>query len=272
MNQFYARTDLLLITHMLGVAQSGLYATNVKFVEVGVLPLVLLGVAAYPLLSRSAAYDMPVFVRMSRDLARSVFFLSGWLAVGVTYLLPILIVPLFGEDFAACIPLLHWFAVLALLKGGEITLYRLLYAVRLQNTYALSLLVGTVLIVVLNYVLIPKFGLTGAIWAGILSIASVVSICVAGLRRYVPMRIFASAAIRLIAALVITAAIVIFMRYVGFGEWVDGIVPCLIFPVAAIVTGLVPHPRHNTLFGHGKMEALEAVNGPVVTASSAGEQ
>jgi hypothetical protein len=63
----------------------------------------------------------------------------------------------------------------------------------------------------------------------------------------------------MVAALGITAAFVIGMRYMHFGERYVGILACVVFPAAAFVTGLVPHPRHNTLFGPGKLEALEAV-------------
>src|SRR5215469_7028770 len=57
LGQFYARTDFLLIAFLLGNAEVGLYATNMKFVEYGVLPLFLLGIAAYPSLTRAAAFD-----------------------------------------------------------------------------------------------------------------------------------------------------------------------------------------------------------------------
>ncbi|HZO22322.1 MAG TPA: oligosaccharide flippase family protein, partial [Steroidobacteraceae bacterium] len=99
LGQFYARTDLLLIAYFLGTADVGLYATDIKFVEVGLLPLFMLGSAAYPLLSRHAGRDPDAFTRCGRDLVRIVFFCSGWLAVGIFCLVPLLLVPLFGEKF-----------------------------------------------------------------------------------------------------------------------------------------------------------------------------
>jgi len=55
LGQFYMRVDLLLIVFLLGKANGGWYATDIKIVEVGLMPLVLLGTAAYPVLSRTAA-------------------------------------------------------------------------------------------------------------------------------------------------------------------------------------------------------------------------
>ena len=46
LNQFYARADVLLIAYFLGNEKVGLYATDIKFVEVGLLPLILLGTAS----------------------------------------------------------------------------------------------------------------------------------------------------------------------------------------------------------------------------------
>ena len=76
LNQFYARADLLLIAYLLGQEDVGLYATDIKFVEVGLIPLVLLGTAAYPLLSRYAL-EGPQFLRAARDFVRTEFFLAA---------------------------------------------------------------------------------------------------------------------------------------------------------------------------------------------------
>ncbi|MGH8260111.1 MAG: oligosaccharide flippase family protein, partial [Steroidobacteraceae bacterium] len=94
LGQFYSRTDFLLIAFLLGNASVGLYATDMKFVEYGVIPLYLLGIAAYPSLSRSAAFDPAAFTDSVRELARVLFFLAGWLAVGLFLPVPLVIIPI----------------------------------------------------------------------------------------------------------------------------------------------------------------------------------
>src|SRR6202022_2166726 len=138
--------------------------------------------AAYPVLSR-AAYEPLRFEPLSRDFLRSVLFASGWLAVGLYFLAPLVITHLFGEAFRPAGNLLPLFAVLAVLKGVEVVLYRLLYAVRRQGTYMGALAVGTALIVVLNYTLIPTFGAAGAVFVVLLSSAVVNLMCAFALRR-----------------------------------------------------------------------------------------
>ena len=248
LNQFYARTDLLLIAYFLGNASVGIYATDIKFVEVGILPLVLLGTAAYPLLSRHAAHDVGAFKQSGRDFTRIVFFFSGWLAVGIYCLIPLLIVPLFGGKFAPAVALLTWIALFAVMKGVEVAFYRLLYAVRRQMFYCGSLIVGTAFIVVLNLALIPPFGILGAIIAAIISIVVVDAICAFGLARHLGAGFLASALVRVTLALLVTAAIITSVRrFVDTGPWLSALLGCGVFPLLGVLLGLVPNPRRSLL-------------------------
>jgi O-antigen/teichoic acid export membrane protein len=250
LNQFYARADLLLIAYFLGNEQIGLYATDIKFVEVGLLPLILLGSAAYPLLSAHAARDPGKFTQAARDFARLLFFLTGWLAVGIYCLIPLLIVPLFGARFAPAVTLLPWVALFALLKGGEATFYRLLYSVHRQTLYCMSLLAGTVLIVCLNLALIPTLGLVGAILAAIVSTMAIDAVSVVGLVPRVGARFLTRTALSLALALAITAAWVAEAHKLGAGPWTTAVAACSLFPLIGVVLGLVPHPRRSQLLRH----------------------
>jgi PST family polysaccharide transporter len=250
LNQFYARADVLLIAYFLGNASVGLYATDIKFIEVGQLPLILLGTAAYPLLSAHAARDESAFTYAARDFARLLLLLTGWLAVGIYCLVPLLVVPLFGASFAPAVPLLPLIAVLAVMKGAEATLYRLLYSSHRQTLYCVSLLLGTALIVLLNFRLIPAFGLRGAVYAAIISTLVVDALSVSGLWRRLGRLFLATAAARLALALALTAGLVIGMRRVDVNPWTSAFVACGVFPVLAAVLGLLPDPRHSHLLRH----------------------
>jgi O-antigen/teichoic acid export membrane protein len=177
-----------------------------------------------------------------------VLFLAGWLAIGIVYFVPVTIAPLFGNEFLPAKRLLPFFALLAIAKGGEITLYRLLYAVRRQHRYVIALSVATVMMVVLNFALIPTFGLEGAVISGICSISVVVTICAVALRDRLALRTLAVIGARL--GLALAAAIVSgeLLRRLGGSMWIVAIGPCLIFPIAAVVVGLIPHPRRSPLF------------------------
>ncbi|HEV7445378.1 MAG TPA: oligosaccharide flippase family protein [Steroidobacteraceae bacterium] len=248
LGQFYMRVDLLLIVFLLGKANGGWYATDIKIIEVGLMPLVLLGTAAYPVLSRSAAHEPLRFAPLSRDFLRSVLFASGWLAVGLYCLAPLVITRLLGEAFQPAGNLLPLFAVLAVLKGVEVVLYRLLYAVRRQGIYMGALAVGTALIVVLNYTLIPTFGAAGAVFVVLLSSAVVNIICAIGLRREISRALLGTNIARLAFALTLTTLTVFVLRTMDIGAWEVAIAACLMFPLVGLLSGLFPNPRHSPLF------------------------
>jgi len=247
LGQFYIRADLLVIVHLLGTATVGWYAADLKMVEVGVMPLILLGTAAYPVLSRKALQDRDGFVKLAEEYLRSVLFVSGWLAVGLYCLVPLVIDLLFGDSFDPATRMLPLFAALAVMKGMEIGVYRLLYATRRQNTYLAALAVGTVLILGLNFWLIPALGANGAIAVVVLSTALVDLICITGLKRDVPGSVFVFAFARLLLPLACTALVFMALHSMGANEWIAAIGACLAFPLLGIVSGLLPHPRRSLL-------------------------
>jgi len=248
LGQFYMRVDLLLIVFLLGKATGGWYATDIKIVEVGLMPLVLLGTAAYPVLSRSAAHGAEEFAPLSRDFFRSVLFASGWLAVGLYCLAPLVLTRLLGSAFQPAGHLLPLFAVLAVFKGVEVVLYRLLYAVNKQNTYLRALAVGTVMIVLLNYALIPRFGAMGAVFAVLLSSAVVNVMCAFALRNEISRSRFPRNVVRLAFVMGVTLLAVFGLRTLAIGPWEVGIAGCVLFPLAALLSGLFPNPRNSPLF------------------------
>jgi O-antigen/teichoic acid export membrane protein len=252
LNQFYARADVLLIAYFLGDASVGLYATDIKFVEVGLLPLILLGMAAYPLLSRYAVDDQETFTDAARDFTRLLLLLSGWLAVGIGYFVPLVVVPLFGAGFAPAVPLLPLVAVFALTKGLEATFYRLLYSAHRQTLYCMSLLLGILLVVALNVALIPAIGLRGAICAAIVGTIAIDSLAIAGLLRYLGGRFLLLSMARLGAALGLTAALVAVVRNLDANPWSAALAACGLFPLLAAAFGLVPNPRRSQLLRHAE--------------------
>jgi O-antigen/teichoic acid export membrane protein/SAM-dependent methyltransferase len=246
---FYVRADVLLIAYWLGAAQTGLYAMQVKFVEVGLLPVLLLGTAVYPLFGRLAAEaaSSPRLERAARDYTDAVFCLSGWLAVGIACLLPLVIVPLFGEQFRASISLLPWFSLLTVAKGIDAAASRLLFSVRRQAFYVRTLSCMTVLMVLLNCLLIPLFGLRGAVWAALASSLLGNIGCICGLREHVRPWIFVRAGLRLVGTLVLTGCAIGAAQRLGAGPGVVAVGAVLLFPLLAFLAGLVPDWRHGPL-------------------------
>ena len=256
LGQFYIRADMLVIVSLLGNAAVGWYAADLKMVEVGVMPLILLGTAAYPRLSRAALEDRDNFVKLSEEYVRSVLFVSGWLAVGLYCLVPLVTVAIFGARFDPAAHMLPLFAVLAVVKGTEIAVCRLLYATRRQNAFLAALVVGTILIVALSFWLIPVFGANGAIGVVVLSTAVVDLICIAGLKKEIPGSVFLFSLGRLLLPLAGTGLVFMGLYSLGLNEWIVAIGACLAFPILGMLSGLLPHPGRSLLWATERAPTL----------------
>ncbi|MGH8218280.1 MAG: lipopolysaccharide biosynthesis protein [Steroidobacteraceae bacterium] len=244
---FYSRTDFLLIALLLGNAEMGLYATNMKFVEYGVIPLYLLGLAAYPSLTRAAAFDPAAFRGSVRELARLMSFLAGWVAVGLYCVVPLLIKPIFGAPFAPAAAILPWFAALALLKGSEGTIYRAAYALRRPSVFLVAMIVGTAFTIALNIALIPRLGLVGAVIAAMASVGVVIMISAAWLRRSLEAAVMIGALVRLGAAIAATGAVLLGVERLDVAPWIAALAACGAYPIFGIAAGLLTHPARSVL-------------------------
>jgi O-antigen/teichoic acid export membrane protein len=138
---------------------------------------------------------------------------------------------------------------LAIVKGAEVALYRLLYSVQRQVVYFRSLAAGTVVIAALNVVLIPRIGVSGAVQAAVFSTCCVVSICAAGLARFVRWRVFMELLARLAVALAITWGAATLAAVLGAAPWLRAGLGCCLFPGAAALAGLIPNPSRSLLLG-----------------------
>jgi len=248
LGQFYIRADLLLIVQLLGSASAGWYATDLKMVEVGVMPLILLGTAAYPLLSRAVASSRGEFLKLSVEFIHTVLFMSGWLAVVMYCLLPLAIPALFGHRFQPAVGVLPIFSMLAVAKGLEIGLCRLLFATKRQNTYVAALIIGTSLIVALNLWLIPNFRMSGAVAAVVLGSVVVDLVAMRSLRSDLRPAMFLAALARLGLPLAATAIVFATLSATPLNDWSVAVIACLVFPALGSLSGLMPNPRRSLLF------------------------
>jgi O-antigen/teichoic acid export membrane protein len=122
--------------------------------------------------------------------------------------------------------------------------------VQQQAVYFRSLAAGVALIAVLNVVLIPRFGVVGAVQAATFSTCCVVLICSAGVARYVPWPSLVEVAARSAAALALLAGLDMMVGALGAGQLLRAVLGCCLFPAVAALVGLVPNPSRSALFGH----------------------
>jgi O-antigen/teichoic acid export membrane protein len=163
-------------------------------------------------------------------------------------LIPLAIPALFGARFQPAVGLLPLFSILAMTKGLELGLARLLYATKRQNAYLGALILGTTLIVVLNVWLIPVHGMAGAIIAVVSSNIVVDVLAIKKLQPDLRLSVFVAAFARV--GLPLAASLLVFtvLDATTLNDWLVALTACLAFPVFSLACGLMPNPRRSLLF------------------------
>jgi O-antigen/teichoic acid export membrane protein len=180
-NQLFTRIGVIALALLASEAAAGVYATGLKLVETLLMPIAYLCVAAYPRLSQSYARESD-FASVSRGVLRLGIALTAAAAVGLYFVAPPLLVPVFGGGFEGAEPLIAAMAALAAVQGVELVLGRLLRAGHRQIVRAASLCAGAVACVVATVAATPRYGAYGALFVAVSAYALVCALYALNLR------------------------------------------------------------------------------------------
>ncbi len=167
----YQRIDQIMLKHMCGTSVVGYYAVALRFCALVAFIPIQAGRALMPALVNARKHDRAEYQRRTQLFFDLLVWTSIVTASGLSISAPILIRLLYGQEYAASIPLLQvvaWkevFAAMAVCSGQWIVIEGLQRYAPIRN------LAGCSLNVILNLILIPRWGALGSAWATIFSIA-----------------------------------------------------------------------------------------------------
>lgn len=158
----FNQIDRVFISKIVNIEQVGVYATGVLFIQVVQMVAPALMGALFPLLSRLFVRSETLFVEVSQRLFK-------WLLVGMfpfvltlVGIAPLLIVGVFSAEYLPSIPILQIAALSLLPMLSTRLLYRIILA---SNNERLALPVAIArssVNILLNLLLLPRFGIIGA--------------------------------------------------------------------------------------------------------------
>jgi glycosyltransferase involved in cell wall biosynthesis/O-antigen/teichoic acid export membrane protein len=181
MSQVFTRIGVIALALLATDHAAGVYAAGLKLVEIACLPLLFLGRAAYPGLSRAFG-DPQEFGRMTRQALWVGFTLAALSAAALAVGVPPLLVPLLGPGFAGTEPIVAAMSALVLVQGVEIVLGRLLLSANLNVARAVWTSIGACVCAALTLATTRAFGIQAAIAAVVLSFVLVDCLYAASLR------------------------------------------------------------------------------------------
>lgn len=158
----YAQTDKLMLKALLGEAATGYYATAVSVCNVWCFVLSAIIDAMYPEIAMAQKIDENRFLRRNRQLYAAVFYISAAVSLVLTLGAEPLVALLYGEVFrpaAAPLRILTWytgFSYLGVARNAWVVC-------KGRQKYLLGVYgAGAASNVLLNFLLIPRWGTCGA--------------------------------------------------------------------------------------------------------------
>lgn len=162
LGQVLSRIGVVALKLLEGGAAAGIYATGLKLIEAAYLTLYFIGSAAYPRLCRSFHDDPKDFKRLGGRLLVLSMVIAASIAAAMYWVVPLLLVPVFGPHYAGTQAMIASMAILAFAQSAEVMPGRILLAANLQVERAGMVASAAVLCAVLNFALVPQWGIQAA--------------------------------------------------------------------------------------------------------------
>lgn len=165
----YLRIDQVMIGHMFGILEVGLYAAAVKMVEVWYFIPGIIAASLFPAIVNAKKTGIIVYRQRLKNYYKLTVVIAVLIALPISLFASPLISWLFGVKFLAAAGVLRIYAwsTIGLFLGAAAGQYLMaedkVKTIFIINIFAMIVNIG------LNILFIPLFGLTGAAWATLIS-------------------------------------------------------------------------------------------------------
>ena len=167
----YMRIDQVMIHHMLGKEAAGCYAVAVKLSEAWYFLPSVIAASLFPAILSARREDTARYRQRLQALYELMTWLGIAVAVPVTLCSGWIIRLLYPKPFAPAGPVLALYVWAGIFVFQSIVRGKWIVAEGLQRYALVFTALATTVNVVLNAILIPRVGLTGAAWATVISCA-----------------------------------------------------------------------------------------------------
>jgi len=165
----YMRIDQIMIKEMLGARAVGLYSAAVRLSEAWYFAPVIVTTSLFPAILNAKKLDVKLYNERLQRLYTMMIYSAVCVALPVAFLAKSIVVIIYGvhyQDAGLVLAINIWagiFVALGVVNGSWFL------AENLQKLATLNTLIGAALNVILNYVLIPIYGIAGAAFATLVS-------------------------------------------------------------------------------------------------------
>lgn len=165
----YMRIDQIMIKEMLGEREVGLYTAAVRLSEAWYFVPVIITASLFPAIINAKKISQELYNKRLQRLYTIMIYFAVGVALPVTFVAESIVVTLYGMHYqgAGIVLSIHIWA--AVFVGLGVVNGSWFLAENLQKLATLNTLIGAVANVVLNYFLIPVYGIAGVAFATLAS-------------------------------------------------------------------------------------------------------
>jgi O-antigen/teichoic acid export membrane protein len=165
----YSRIDQVMIMEMLGPAQVGQYYAATRLTEAWAIIPVTISYSLFPAIVEAKDKDQDLYEKRLKKTYGILFWISFGMGVVLTFFGDFITSVLFGSDFDQAGGVLAISAWTVMFSTFSIARYRWLILENIQHFGLLFQILGAVANIVLNLLLIPRFGIEGAASASLIA-------------------------------------------------------------------------------------------------------
>ncbi|MBY7851288.1 flippase [Vibrio fluvialis] len=166
----YSLQDQYFIKYFLGEYELGLYAVGIKFVLILVVLPTLISNVFYP--SLVSKYHAGKYVEYKNQLQAMylLFFILGLILYSFLYFSSeMIVIKLFGDEFKDSVLIMQIYSLLLVVSFFQSLNNKVLILNDLQSVIFKRATFALIINAVLNFILIPKFGIKGAAYSTVMS-------------------------------------------------------------------------------------------------------
>ncbi len=165
----YVKIDQIMINSMLGPKEVGQYSAGIRLSEVwNFIPMIICS-SLFPAIINSKKQSEELYYQRLQKLYNMVVLMALTIALTMTFMSDWIINFLYGEQYiqAAGVLKIHVWAGISVFMG--VASWNWLVAENLQFYSTLNTAIGAAVNIIMNYLLLKKYGVEGAAWATVAS-------------------------------------------------------------------------------------------------------
>ena len=169
----FMKIDQLMIQHMLGFKEVGIYSVAVMISELWYFIPISIMSSAYPLIAEKMAANNTEWKDISRNTLALIIIISGVIIFGIKLISTSIIPIVFGSEYNPSVSLIQIYAFNGLFIGFGLIQDKIHLLKGEENVLLLKMSIGLILNIILNYQLILNIGIEGAAYSTLITLGIV---------------------------------------------------------------------------------------------------